>query len=1281
MLLSVPAFAVSPSVEQTLRRKADENPKSALSLFIRAIERFTTDEVVAEAADQRLVPVYGRDKEIDQVFDTLVRIKGKNPVLVGEPGVGKTAIAEGIAQNIRAGLVPQAPAFADLKNAVVVEVSASSISDLAESSSKNAQQNVMRSFLKGLKEAEAKLGRPIIVYMDEMHTLQSAALQVLKTSMEARNGILFLGSTTHSEFNQMVQSDDAMRNRLHPVNVREFSPDETVEVLKRSWVPVLEKEYNVKITDSALRAAIRVAPSYDSFGSRPRAPFKVLQSTVVRAHREANGAPVEITEKTVGKQIVHEFDLKLDPADRVQFRSQLEELKNELRERVVDQERVTDKMVDLWRDLNQGTGKNHRVMLIAGPTGAGKTFSAKAFAQLALGSEDRLLEIDMAQFSYGGHSGNTLVGAPPGTYSSEHSAGEIPDFLVGRGRGQNVIIFNEFDKAHPDTANILMEMLDTGKLKSRNGKSYSLGKSLVIFTTNKGDDAIYPRGRIRPLPRKEIEERLSKIGDREIRSYFMRPNSNDLNDKSKTLPASILNRIDASVPAAPPSYEGAIKIALQEAKKISENLRSQYGFTVQLSPEVAELLVHSSYVPEDGVRDLNRHVEKTINQSIAAFEAQGEPAGTIPEGEILQIELDSSSSTDHPQLHISLSASGSQQKIFPKNPGGLRLLFSKPESPDSVTAAEAKSTKTGVTFDPPSPPNRVSNPLVDPEARAKLASLEERLERHVFGQPEAVKASAKSIRLRSTNTQTRTPAVTLELGPTGVGKTELGKAIAKELFEDEERHISFDMGKIKTQAELNEIFGVSPGYVGSGNMSPFEQFLNTYPDGGVITFDEIGNMGGSKGEGRESLLKYFYSMLDEGEWRSPQGTKYDLRKYVIRFTSNEGQEAFSDAPSDDLRMAIWKNAAKKEGVIDLLKKSGWPEALIARLQGNITLYRPSTSGTRQKIAKKMVDQTLRELKEQHQFQDFQIDDQFYRTMGESFFSHSEGARSMRPVSSTEIVDLFSEALFDDIPPEDLKRATFRASLSDNYDGQHSFKGKTPPEREVKMTLQVEIPGKPNRVFERNLADVTPEKRLVHQREAVRIALHEAGHAVVNDPSLTEEATDFVTIQGKGGYGGYARYVDIPGASHNTTRQQAIAKIARVLAGGLAEERLSVGGRTSGWRSDKEKALRLAEKSVAEYGLTDKPLKLPQKDGQVIIEHPKTQKEIQAILEEAENFAHKRIDENLGAIRLIAARLVKKGFLSREDFEEVMSQASVPGFKGNMRINAKCGEYFRALTTR
>jgi ATP-dependent Clp protease ATP-binding subunit ClpA len=865
------------------------------------------------------------------------------------------------------------------------------------------------------------------------------------------------------------------------------------------------------------------------------------------------------------------------------------------------------------------------VMLIAGPTGAGKTFAAQQFAKLAMGSEERVLEIDAAQFNYGGHSLNTLIGAPPGVESADESSGMLPDFLTGKGRGQNVIIINEIDKANPEFMTAIMEMLDTGKLQARDGKTYNLGKSLVIFTTNKGDDEIYPRGRTRPLSREESQKRVSKIGDREVRKFFTKPNPNDLYDKSKVQPASVLNRIDAAVAAAPPSREGAQKIVLKKAESVSEKLEEQHRFKVQLDPKVAEYLVDTFYFPEDGVRDLNRATERMMNDALQAYEDQY----PLRESETLNISLNPAESSDHPSLRITCSIDGVVS-----------------HSPVEMAAPVSR---------------RLENPLVSPDAREKLAGLEVRLEKHVYGQPEAVAAAAKAIRLRAINRKTKTPAVTVDLGPTGTGKTELGKAVAAEIFGDPEAYIAFDMGKVKSDAELRDIFGSNRGLVGSGDISPFEQFLQQHPDGGVITFDEIGNMGvGHGGVSKEALLKYFYSMLDEGKWTSPLGETYNLNKYVIRFTSNEGQELFEGLPSDDLRMATWKRGSKKERLIELLKGHGWPEALIARLQGNISLYRPSTEESRKLVAKKMVDQTVQELQEEYGFKSFQVDDDFYKAVGDSFFSHSEGARAMKPVTSAELTDLFGQALFDKLSDKDIKNAKFRVSLSDNYMGMHRFPGKTPPERQVLMKLTADIPGESTRTYTQDLTSIAAVKRPVSRSEAYRIALHEAGHAVVNDPSKTGDVVAHVTIRGQGGYGGYARYEAVPGASINTNREQAIAKIGRILAGGVAEEMLGRGGKTSGWASDKEKAAKYAEIAVTQYGLTDQALRLQFLDGKVIVNSPEAQAEIQALLDEGERYARQRITENMPAIRETAKRLYKKGAIEQAEFEEIVASSPKVG---------------------
>jgi ATP-dependent Clp protease ATP-binding subunit ClpC len=1215
-------WAVEPSLKEKLEPHLDSKGKSPLSIFFKAVERFVTDEVAEQDRLGELVEIYGREKETDEVLDVLVRMKGRNPVLVGEAGVGKTAVVDGVAQKIYRKELPPGAAYRDLKTSAVVEVSAASISSLAESTSKNAQQNVMRDFLKGLQEAEKIIGKKIVLFMDEMHALQPAGMQVMKTYMESTKGIHFIGATTFGEYQQMIKHDDAMRSRFESVMVREFNPTQAFDVLKRSWVPTMERKYNVRFSDAAIRAAIRMAPEYDSFGHRPRAPMKVLQDAAILAHRQSNGASTQVSDTIVGEQVTRRLGLPLNPANREKFNAQIDELKGKLRDRVVDQERVTDTMVDLWADLNEGVGKSHRVMVIAGPTGGGKTFSGEQFAELALGSKERMLEISMNSLSHGPQAKNTLFGASNGFESAAETSGIIPDFLAGRGRGANVILVNEWEKADKQTQEAFMEMLDKGYVQGNDGKMYPLGKSLVVLTTNKGDNEIYPRGRSKPMSRAEQKKKMDGLSDQDIRKMLSKPDRNDVFNKEKISHASVYQRVDAAVPAVPPSFEGAVKISHQIAENVSADLYEQHRIKVQLDPQVAEYIARTYYVPEDGVRDVKRATEKLVKSVRRAFENQYR---TIAEGDVLKVSMVPSENSDHPLMKVASSISQHQtvQVDAPLN-------------------------------------RRVLNPLKDADAREKLANLEERLSEKVFGQPEAIATAAKAIRQRATNLHTSTAAWTVDLGPTGTGKTELGKAVAEVLFDDPEAYKAFSVGEINDWHGLRRFFGSDPGLIGSNQMSPFEKFLNDYPHG-VIDFSEAGNMGkGLPKEQRDQLFYYFFDMKDEGTWTSPNtGETYNLRNYYIRFTSNEGQELFQNYPSDQLRMAAWERINSRTARTELLKRHGWPEALVARMQGNVTVYRPTVESTRNLIAKKFVDKTIHELKEQHGFKDFIVDEKFYKAVADSFFSHSEGARSMRALAEQELTDIFSEALFNGVPEKDMKKAIFRASLSDNYEGLFRFKGKTPPERDVRLTLTAEIPGREPLVFSRNLADAAAEKNIVSSSDAKRVSKHEAAHGVVNDPNLTGEETKFMTIRGQGGYGGYAYYKDIPGRPLRENRESAVARIGRILAGGLYEEIYVPGGRTSGWASDKQKAAEYAETAVAKYGLSERALKLPTQNGKVMIEHPDTQLEIQKLLEEGEAYARKRIRENLPLIRKVAARLYVNGHMEGDEYEQLVKSASQP----------------------
>ena len=1190
--------------------------------------RVLTDEI-ANRKDT-LTPLFPRPTEVQEVLDTLARIKDKNPVLVGLSGVGKSTVISILAQKLVGDDIPKAAAFQSFKDAVIIETSPSKISTLARSDIPTAQALAFKNYFDNIRYAENHMEVPVIVFMDDMHTLgpgQQSALKAALSDSHLGTPIHFIGATTDTAFALMLQEDESWRRRLHPIQVDELSAEATVQLLKQQ-VPFIETAYDVKIHPSAVEAALQAAPDYSPSGLRPEGPYKLLQDVAVSHHRQQTTTPVK--EQNVYLHVVEKLRLPLNPYNTSQFFEDLEALRSNLHEQVVDQQRMVNAMVDLWGEMFLGIGqRSHRVMLVAGPTGSGKTYAAQEFARLALGSTQRLLEVDATKFKTGSLSLNSFTGVPPGVLSSNKSAGQLPEFLEGRGRGVNVILINEIDKASPDFMEAIMEMLDTGRFQAQNGKTYFLGRSLIVFTTNKGHEYIYPRRAGAALSRNEIEKRVASITDASIRQWFMEPDDGSLYDTSKQLDPSVLNRINKAVPAAPPSREGAVSILQQELERINKDLSQRLKLQARVGPDVLEKFVDLVYHPEDGVRDLNSVLRAKITQAVK--QAHVDELG-IKKGGYIELKLQPSSS-HNPEVNL-------------------------------IVATKKRSKSTLIK----GPQQNIKNPLLFSRQRNRLKNMSFLLKQKVFGQDEAIEITARSIRTRSLNPNDPKPAVILYLGTTGTGKTQMAKSLAEVVYGHTNRYVQFDLGKVKWEGDLQNIFGASQGFVGSNKMSAFEKALNNFSEGAVLLFDEIGHMGTSLknsprhsgSNNKDDLLKVFYSLLDEGTWTNAHGKVYDLSKFIIIFTSSEVSDQFHNLPTDDLRAAVWKELKPAEKLRDILKsRHDWPEDLLGRIGNRIVLFEPLLEQSRVQVARKLVDEAIQGVRDQNGISTMIFNDQFYKTMIDSFFSHTQGARAMRDFSEGSLVDLIGEVLIDNYDElEKLKTATWKFNLHDNYTGLISYEGNLPPERQVTLSLEISFGrGRRRREWKRNITSEAVERKLVSARELYATAIHEAGHAVANVSAHTGEKVDFITVKAQGDFLGYARYKQVVPKT-STSREDAIYKIAQLLAGHKAQDLMNM-PTDSGWRSDLEKARKLAANAIASSGLSDDSktsLALPLRmDGSVNFNNSNVQKELRTLLKAGAEKAELLIQNNKELLNSVAQALLDQQYLSGEQFEKLQQQ--------------------------
>lgn len=440
-------------------------------------------DLTRDAREGKLDPVIGRIDEINRVIQILARRTKNNPVLVGDPGVGKTAIVEGLAQAIVEGRVPPV-----LQGARVVALDLAGV--VAGTKYRGEFEERLRQIIEELKTGK------VIAFLDELHTLIGAggaegtldAANILKPAL-SRGEIQLVGATTTGEYHRYVEKDAALERRFQPVIVLEPSPEETLEILK-GLRPRYEAHHGVVIPDEILKASVRIGERGLPGRNFPDKAIDLIDEAASRVRLNASlGIPVQTDEDDTPMVSREDLETVVDSWGGVYVddseEENLLELENRLREKVVGQDEAVRALASSLRRAKVGLGGRTRVtasFLFVGPSGVGKTQLAKALAETLFGSERALIRFDMSEFQEP-HSISKLIGAPPG-YVGHEQGGRLTEAV--RKQPFSVVLLDEIEKAHPDVYGTFLQVLDDGRLTDGLGRTVDFRRVILIMTSNTG---------------------------------------------------------------------------------------------------------------------------------------------------------------------------------------------------------------------------------------------------------------------------------------------------------------------------------------------------------------------------------------------------------------------------------------------------------------------------------------------------------------------------------------------------------------------------------------------------------------------------------------------------------------------------------------------------------------------------------------------------------------------------------------------------------------------------
>lgn len=673
VLQESPVQNPQPNQEEPRPRRQSREGKTPL------VDQLATD-LTALAQEGKLDPVVGRETEIERVIQVLSRRRKNNPALIGEPGVGKTAIVEGLAQRIVNGETPK-----PLLNKRVLQLDVGSL--VAGTMYRGQFEERLKRVIEELKSSDS------ILFIDEVHMLVGAgsagssvdAANILKPAL-ARGELQCIGATTLDEYRKHIESDAALERRFQPILVSEPTIEETIEILQGIKGPY-QDHHNVEITDEAIEAASQLSARYVPDRFLPDKAIDLIDeaSARLRMYKSPEAAQVRRAEQEL---VQVEDDLKLleeegafgDEVDRLRTqRDSLQEtlaslksnwneetnqprlsaediaevvamwtgiptmriageegarlmhMEEALHRRIVGQNEAIEAISKAVKRARSGMKDPRRPIgsfMFLGPTGVGKSELTKALAEFMFGSEEALIQLDMSEFMER-HSVARLVGAPPG-YVGYEDAGQLTEAI--RRRPYSIVVFDEIEKAHPEAFNMLLQVMEEGTLTDARGRRVDFRNAIIVMTSNVGAD--------------QIKRTTLGFGgapkdtSADEKAAFAEMRKNVTEQLRRMFRPEFLNRVDAQIVFSSLTKDEIKQIVELELNKVRERL-IEHAITLELTDEARDWLADKGYDPEYGARPLRRLIQNEIEDALSdgilsgTFHLAGVVRAVVNDGELV----------------------------------------------------------------------------------------------------------------------------------------------------------------------------------------------------------------------------------------------------------------------------------------------------------------------------------------------------------------------------------------------------------------------------------------------------------------------------------------------------------------------------------------------------------------------------------------------------------------------------------------------------------------------